>query len=92
MKVRVFTKKVPRTFIEIDEQVFLVSGLQEALLDLEDADGAIIRVCISRALGDFLVKHGVAFRNARGSYGRGDNYEEFTQELEKQLEGTEYYN
>jgi len=80
--MKLFTKTVERTFVEIDGKEFPWSEVSEVLTALEGTDGFMEYVLIDdEDLADALEALEVLKRNARGSQFKGPKFESFRDEL-----------
>lgn len=82
--MRAYSREVTTrvNFVEIDGKEFRLNDVLEIAEELAEADGFCYNLVIYDSnISKMLEEQGVASRNARGSYGRGPNYEEFLNEL-----------
>lgn len=78
VKFEIITKMVPANYIVIDDEEFDYGDFIGVLEGLADADGFTNRIFIYNAdMGKMLEKYGVAVKTNRGSYRRGEEYEQF---------------
>jgi len=80
--MKLFTKTVELTFVEIDGKEFTWSEVVNVLTALEGTDNFMDHILIDdEDLADVLEAHEVLNRNARGAQFRGPKFESFRAEL-----------
>jgi len=80
--MKLYTKKVEKTFVEIDGEEFLWGEVAEVLEGLTETDGYFEFILIDDdRLSTVLEAHSVLKRNARGGQTQGKNLQSFTEEF-----------
>lgn len=78
--------RVVRTYLTIDGKDFEANDLSDLIDELGRCDGLASRLVIHNDdLGEVLVKLKVAYRNVRGSYGRGPRYDKFAERIRESM-------